>query len=177
MIVGYDGRLRVIDFGICKSGCHRQVTSPGVQKGKFAYMSPEQLYGQPIDRRADVFALGTVLWEAVTGRRLFKGDDIASTIKRVLELEVPAPSTLVPGLLPVIDALTERALAREKDRRFSTTEEMAHAAVAALEMIGGTTHAIVERFIYDLFPERPEPETDPMLEVTERVESPLLAAV
>lgn len=128
VIVGVDGTSRLIDFGIAKAARRLTVTSAGVLKGKFGYMAPEQTKQLPLDRRADVFAAGIVLYEGLTGHRLFDGDE-GDIVLSTLLAEIPDPSSLVPGLPAKLDAVVQAALARDREERFQT----ASAFLVALE--------------------------------------------
>jgi len=132
VLVGLDGVPRVLDFGIAKATQRVQTTREGQLKGKIAYMAPEQLQGAPADRRADVYAAAVVLWEALTGQRLFEGDSEGAVVTQVLAARTSAPSLLAPGVSTHLDAVTMRALARDPSRRFATAREMA----IALESTG-----------------------------------------
>src|SRR5690606_8274095 len=122
---GVDGVPRLLDFGVAKAGARVQVTKDGQVKGKLSYMSPEQLTSQPVDRRSDLFAAGVVLWEALTGKRLFLADDTQEIIHRIVDLPVPAPSLLNPAVPPALDKIVERALEKNPDARYSTAREFA----------------------------------------------------
>ena len=98
IMVGYDGSVKVLDFGIAKAEERATKTVGGTIKGKYGYMSPEQCKGKPIDRRSDIFALGIVLYELTTLRRAFKGNDDFETMKRIVAGDVVLPSVAVPGL-------------------------------------------------------------------------------
>lgn len=125
VLVGVDGVPRLLDFGVAKAGARVQVTKDGQVKGKLSYMSPEQLTSQPVDRRSDLFAAGVVLWEALTGKRLFLADDTQEIIRRIVDLPVPAPSLLNPAVPPALDKIVERALEKNPDARYSTAREFA----------------------------------------------------
>jgi serine/threonine-protein kinase len=125
ILVGVDGVTRVFDFGVAKATGRLQTTSDGAVKGKCAYMAPEQLRDQPIDRRADVYALGIVLWEMLTGDPLFGAESAGASIMKAMSLEVPAPSTLRREVARDVDALVMKALERAVDRRFATASDMA----------------------------------------------------
>jgi serine/threonine-protein kinase len=127
VIVTYDGHVKVIDFGLAKAKGRAYKTAGGVVKGKLAYLSPEQVAGHPVDRRADVFALGTTLWELMVDRRLFKTKDDAETLKRVYAAEVPDPTTLVDGFPPALWDVIRRALARDPASRYPTAADFARA--------------------------------------------------
>ena len=124
IFVTYDGAIKIIDFGLAKAVNRVSKTAAGVIKGKVAYMSPEQAIGSPVDRRTDVFALATTLWELSVDRRLFKHTDEIETLKRVHAADVPDPTKLVDGYPPALWAVLKRALARDKEQRYATTAEM-----------------------------------------------------
>jgi eukaryotic-like serine/threonine-protein kinase len=122
------GGVKLLDFGIAKSmgrfnlGEH---TETGVCKGKLPYLSPEQVNGHEMDRRSDVFALGVVMWEALTGRRLFLGRSDFETMQNVLERPIPPPSTLRPDTPTALDYIVVRALERDPKRRYSDARVLA----------------------------------------------------
>lgn len=118
ILVGYSGAVKLIDFGVAKAAGRSQQTASGVLKGKFPYLSPEQAAGKVIDHRSDQFALGIVLWEILTGQRLFKDDSDLATLRRVQECHVPPPSSLEPAVPKALDAIVLRALAKSPDDRF-----------------------------------------------------------
>jgi serine/threonine-protein kinase len=125
IMVGVDGLPRVLDFGVAKARGRTQTTREGEIKGKLAYMPPEQLQGGVVNRQADVYSASVVLWELLTGRRLFDGPDEGSVIQRILFAPIDPPSRLVPGLPRGLDAIVMRGLSRERSSRFSTAREMA----------------------------------------------------
>jgi serine/threonine-protein kinase len=127
VLIGVDGVPRVFDFGVAKATGRAQTTREGQLKGKLAYMSPEQMMGRNVARSSDIFAASTVLWEALTGKRLFKGDSEGEIVKKVLDAEVEAPSKLVAGLPAQLDELVLRGLARNPGDRFATAREMGRA--------------------------------------------------
>jgi eukaryotic-like serine/threonine-protein kinase len=131
VIVGVDGMSRVIDFGIAKAESRLTQTKSGFVKGKFAYMSPEQVEAMPVDRRSDVFSAGIVLHEALTGKRLFSGGDEFDIMRRVLRGEIPDASSLVP-VSPTADAVLRLALARNRDERFSSARAFQEALEQAI---------------------------------------------
>jgi serine/threonine-protein kinase len=133
ILVGRDGVARVLDFGIAKAAGRLQETSTGEVKGKLAYMAPEQLTRGRLDRRCDVFAMGIVLWEALTGRRLFASEDPASTMYSVMHDVVVPPSEVVPGIPKAVDAVVLKGLARDQNDRWGTARDMAAALEAACQ--------------------------------------------
>jgi eukaryotic-like serine/threonine-protein kinase len=135
--VGTDGVARVLDFGVAKAAGRIQTTREGQIKGKLAYMAPEQLRGAAIDRSCDIYAVGVMLWELVTGQRLFFGDNEGVVVARVLEGKIPAPSTVVQQgartalsertltQLQRLDACILRAVNADPAKRFATARDMA----------------------------------------------------
>ncbi len=132
VMVGVDGVARLLDFGVAKAAGRVHATTQGQVKGKFAYMAPEQLTNGEVDRRADVFAAAVVLWETLTGERLFGGDTPAALVHAVLSADVRPPSARVPSLPAAVDAVVLRGLARQKRERFATARDMAAALEAAM---------------------------------------------
>ncbi|ATB30574.1 serine/threonine protein kinase [Melittangium boletus] len=118
ILVGFDGGVKVIDFGVAKAAGSASHTATGVLKGKYPYMSPEQANGHAVDARSDLFALGVVLWELLTGRRLFKGESDMMTLRLVRDCQVPPPSQVHPSLPPELDALVLKALAPTPAERY-----------------------------------------------------------
>lgn len=131
IMVGADGNTRVLDFGIAQAALRSQVTAAGTIKGKLAYMSPEQVSGQAVDARTDIFATGVVLWEALTRRRLFFAPDSREVASLVLGSPIPAPSTIVPTLSPDLDRVVLRALERDREQRYQSAREFAQELRAA----------------------------------------------
>jgi hypothetical protein len=123
ILVTFEGGVKVIDFGVAKAAGRAQHTRTGALKGKYGYMSPEQVAGSEVDGRSDIFALGIVLHELLTGRRLFKADSDVQTLARVRECDVPPPSRLNPQLPLGLDAIVLQALAKDPDLRFRTAQE------------------------------------------------------
>ncbi|MBX3221414.1 MAG: serine/threonine protein kinase [Labilithrix sp.] len=125
ILVGADGTARVLDFGVAKAAGRMQTTRDGQLKGKIAYMPPEQLSGAPVTRQVDIYAASVVLWEALTGRRLFDGETEAIVLARAIEGCIDPPSKHNAFLEPAIDAVVLRGLARDPEMRFATAREMA----------------------------------------------------
>src|ERR1700690_1868515 len=128
VMLSYDGAVKLLDFGIAKAMSDGpETTRNGTMKGKYAYMAPEQTERDNVDYRIDIFATGIVLYESLTGRRLFKGATDMQTIERVRRCDVKPPSFLNPACPPELDEILLKALARDPDRRFQTAGEMAEA--------------------------------------------------
>ena len=124
ILVSYDGAVKVVDFGVARA--RGSLHSTGREfKGKLSYMSPEQFDApSTVDRRTDVFALGVVLYEATTRKRLFKGETESETVSRVLKGKVTPPSKLVPDYPPTLERIVLRALKRDPDRRYPSAQEL-----------------------------------------------------
>lgn len=137
VLVGTDGVARVLDFGIAKASHRIQTTRAGQLKGKLAYMAPEQLFSETVDRRTDIRAAGIVLWEALVGAPLFYRESEGQTVSAVLEGTVPPASGLARGVPRELDEIIARALATRPDDRFATAREMAD----AIDAIVGTDPA------------------------------------
>ncbi len=118
ILVGFDGGVKLIDFGVAKATHLMEPHRPLVLRGKAPFMSPEQASGKPLDGRSDVFSLGAVLWEALTQRRLFRGEGDRDILRAIQESEVAPPSSLNPQLPPALDAITLQALAKDPRRRY-----------------------------------------------------------
>ena len=125
VLVGADGIARVLDFGIAKAQGRIQVTRDGQIKGKLAYMPPEQLTGRELSRAVDIYASAVVMWEALTGTRLFKAATEDATLSKILLEAVPPPSAVVPDLPKAFDEVLLRALDRDPAKRHATAKELA----------------------------------------------------
>ncbi|GAB4299165.1 MAG: hypothetical protein Kow0090_14630 [Myxococcota bacterium] len=125
ILVSYEGEVKVIDFGIAKAARKSTKTQAGILKGKFGYMSPEQVRGLPIDRRSDIFAIGVVLYELVTGERLFVGASDFSTLEKVRNVEIVPPTTYNKSLPKEIEDVILKALAKDTEERYQWASEMA----------------------------------------------------
>ncbi|MEJ7730617.1 MAG: serine/threonine-protein kinase, partial [Polyangiaceae bacterium] len=132
VLVGADGIARVLDFGIATANVRVQTTREGQMKGKLRYMAPEQLRDQPATRRTDVYGASVVLWETLTGERLFWASNEGAIITKVLESVVPPPSRLMDDVPAALDAVVLKGLARDPAARFPTAREMALALEGAL---------------------------------------------
>ncbi|MDB4943645.1 MAG: serine/threonine protein kinase [Labilithrix sp.] len=124
VFVTYEGQVKVVDFGIAKAAGRASETRQGVVKGKVRFMAPEQAMGQPVDRRADIYSVGIMLWEAATGRRLWKDLDDLAVVKALVTGNVPtSPRTIDPNVPEAIDRICQKALASDRDERYATAED------------------------------------------------------
>lgn len=128
VIIGFDGRVKLLDFGIAKATTHAQMTQQGELKGKFPYMPPEQYEGRPLDGRADVFALGACLYEALVGVSLFDRPSEFEIVAAIVSLEpAPGPRAAREDVPIALDAIVARALAKKRQERFPSARELREA--------------------------------------------------
>ncbi|MFY0527146.1 protein kinase domain-containing protein [Archangium gephyra] len=155
IMVTYEGVTKLLDFGIAKSLSAVSRTAAGMVKGTSGYMSPEQILGEPLDARSDLFSLGVVLHECLTGMRLFPGKAPMAVVNAVLKGPIPEPSRTNKAIPPELDAIVLKALARKRADRYATTLEFARAlerAVAPLIWLPEQSGELMRR----LFAERRE---------------------
>ncbi|WP_233595996.1 serine/threonine-protein kinase, partial [Corallococcus sp. CA031C] len=155
ILVTFEGGVKVVDFGIAKAADQATVTRSGVLKGKYSYMSPEQASGQRVDCRSDVFALGVVLHELLTGGRLFKRPSDMLTLSAVAECNVPPPSHVAPRVPADLDPIVLKALAKDPDARYQHAQDLQRALegwLAAQPQPSGTADLAV--FMKDLYADR-----------------------
>ena len=131
-----DGNLKIADFGIARVESS-ELTQTGAAIGTPTYMSPEQLLGQPVDGRSDLFSAGVVLYQFLTGEKPFTGERATTVITKILSENPPAPSTLNVMLPASFDAIMKKALAKKPDDRFQNGREFAEALRSALASGGG----------------------------------------
>jgi TonB family protein len=124
ILISYEGDIKLCDFGIAKAASKASRTQSGALKGKIQYMSPEQAWGKPIDRRSDLFSLGVVLHELLTGQRLFRGDTDINVLEKVRSADVAPPSKSNPEVPQNLDAVVMKALARDPDDRYANASDM-----------------------------------------------------
>ena len=124
VLISQDGDIKLCDFGIAKAASKASHTQAGALKGKLQYMSPEQAWGRAIDKRSDIFALATVLFELLTGRKLFTGDNELSILEQVREARITPPSQYNDEVTPQIDAIVVKALQKDPANRYQTAGEM-----------------------------------------------------
>ena len=124
ILISNEGEVKLVDFGIAKAAIKASHTDSGSLRGKLLYMSPEQAWGRAIDNRSDIFSLGVVLFEMLTGRTLFTGDSEMSILERVREARIIPPSTLNPAVPIELEAVVTRALRKDPEERYPDASEM-----------------------------------------------------
>jgi len=161
ILIGYDGGVKVADFGIAKATHRTTKTRTGTLKGKVAYMSPEQCVGEAVDRRSDVFSLGIVLYELLTARRLFKAENDFMTMTAIVLGYIPPPSKFRPELPPQLEDIVLRALATKPSDRYATAHELRLALeqLAATLQLSMSSTALAD-YMHAVFGSRPEPWLD-----------------
>ena len=148
ILVSEYGHVKVADFGVARAkGQLHKPTATGELKGKLSYMAPEQLTTKLFDRRADIFALGCVLFQSTTGQRPFHGNDALETMYRLLETDCERPSVLVPDYPPELERIVLKALAKNLDLRYQTAEQLEHDLD---RFLSGNGRLITDRDIADL---------------------------
>lgn len=159
VLLTYDGVVKVVDFGVAKATSRASnETEAGQLKGKIAYMSPEQLRGERIDRRTDVFAMGILLYMMTTGTHPFRGDDQGQTIRRITSDDaVVTPSSIIPGYPAGLEAVVMQALAKDASKRYPTANDMLIGLTRALPpSMRPSTDEEVAEFLRALLPDRLE---------------------
>jgi serine/threonine-protein kinase len=147
VIVGADGHTRVLDFGIAKALEHIEDSNPTRVKGKAGYMSPEQIRGERLTQRSDVFSAGIILWELLATRRLFMAETEHERMQKILDGNYPPPSRYRPELSPALDAVAMRALSLDPDARFASCHEF---AVALEQAAPGASARRIAEWVNDL---------------------------
>ncbi len=174
VMVGFNGQVKLVDFGIAKASGAISTTRTGMVKGKYSYMAPEQLLGQGVDARTDVYAMGVLLYELLTGARPWVAPTEPALIQSILNRPPPPPRDRNPNLPPAFNALILRALEKDPAARFSSAEEMAQALEGVLTEGGHSiTASQLGAFMADLFgPEAAAPPaTNPSAESPAQAEA------
>ena len=171
MILTFDGTAKLIDFGVAKARMTFEEEEEGVLKGKFSYMSPEQIRGMPVDPRSDIFALGIVLWEICTGAKLYRESSELLTMEAILRKPVPKPREMRGDMPPDLEAIILKALSKRAVDRFQSGQEMHAALEGYLGRSGwavGSPH--LSEFMKKLFPEEYEETRKALATEQEKVE-------
>lgn len=127
ILISKMGEVKLVDFGLAKANSQIESTDQGVVKGKFSYLSPEAASGLAVDKRADIFAVGILLWEMFTGRRLFYGDTDYQTVELVRQARIPSIAALNPDVKPELENIVRKALARDPEDRYQEAADLSEA--------------------------------------------------
>jgi eukaryotic-like serine/threonine-protein kinase len=141
VLLSFGGEVKLIDFGIAQASARRRPGEERILRGKLGYMSPEQARGLPVDRRSDVFAVGTLLHEMLTGERLFSAGSELATLEKVRNAEVPHPSRANPGVSRRLERAVLRALARDLEERIPWASDLAREIAPEADRDGGRSLA------------------------------------
>lgn len=156
------GEVKLADFGLAKAASQVENTDPGVVKGKFSYLSPEAARGEEVDRRADIFAVGILLYELLVGQRLFDGETDYATVKLVREAVVPSIVAQNPDVSPELETIVRKALARDRNQRYQRVEELLEAIAHYLFSRGmKVTSRDIEQLIAKVIAERQKSKPQP----------------
>lgn len=120
IMISFEGEVKIVDFGIAKAGSNLEQTQAGTIKGKFGYMSPEQADAHELDARTDVFSLGIIMWELISGERLFAASNEALTLKKVRECQIPSLRKIIPELPAELERITLKALSKDLSLRYQS---------------------------------------------------------
>ncbi len=163
ILVSYEGEVKIVDFGIAKASAHSKTTT-GMLKGKLSYMSPEQAWGRSVDHRSDIFSLGVVLYEMLTGRKLFQGDSEVGTLEMIRKARIePLPSAVNMDMPSGLEAKVLKALAREASERYQNASDMElDLWGASVNVLDGNPVLALKQYMNDLF--RSEMESERMTE-------------
>ena len=164
VLLSYDGAVKLTDFGIAMSAENVARTEAGIVKGKFGYMSPEQIRGEPLDRRSDVFATGICLYELLTSERLFSGDSDYAAVERVRNVDIEPPSRFNRQIPSALESIVMKALAKHPRDRYQSAGDMRQALLGFMQGAAyGCTAADLSSYLHDVFSEelkkQPTPDT------------------
>jgi eukaryotic-like serine/threonine-protein kinase len=171
VLLTYDGEIKVMDFGLASAAHQTHRTRTGIIKGKFGYIAPELLSGSKADRRADVWSLGVVVWELLTGRRLFRHDSDAETLSAVAQAPILPPSQVRAGLPSQLDGPVMRALEREPSQRYASALELGRHLLTAFDTAASIHPCDVVDWMGQHFPEERRRKAQ-LLELVERLGTP-----
>jgi len=161
--VGFDGQVKVIDFGIARAENASSATEPGTLKGKFFYMSPEMIAGRPVDHRADIYAAGVMLYEQLCGRRPFTGQSAEEVVDRIVTARLKRPSELDPSVPRPLEEICLMALARDPDQRFNSLDVF----ITSIETVGGLARIVTTEqlamYVAQLFPLEKDPKRQTLI--------------
>jgi serine/threonine-protein kinase len=124
VLITKHGEIKIVDFGLAKANSQLEKSEPGIIKGKFSYLSPEAAVGDEVDARSDLFAVGIILWELLSGQRLFLGETDFQTVKKIQAAVVPPITQFNPRVPPTLDRIIARALARDRSQRYPNARSL-----------------------------------------------------
>lgn len=158
VLVSFAGNVKILDFGIAKAANQYDQTQQGILKGKVSYMSPEQIWGDPIDERSDLFGLGAVYYELLTGYRLFTGENDIAILRKITEEEVPPPSIHNKKVPPDLDAIILNMLSKDPQTRYPNAWELQQDLNLLLKRLGSPTNMHMAQYLRQLFDDEMDAE-------------------
>ncbi len=153
VMVGFDGRVKLVDFGIAKAGALMERSKPGIIKGKFLYLSPEQVAQQRVDQRADLFAMGTLIFEVTTGKSPFSRSTTEAIIYAIKQEEPPSLASLRPGYPPELARIVNKCLEKDRNDRYQDADELRRDLETFVRVAAPTTQQQVATYLCQLFNE------------------------
>ncbi len=136
VLITKHGEVKIVDFGLAKATSQLEKSEPGIIKGKFSYLAPEAALGGDVDHRADIFATGIILWELLSGQRLFMADTDFATVKLVQQAQVPPLRSMRPDVPEELDRILARALAKDPNTRYGSARDLGRDLTALLYRVG-----------------------------------------
>lgn len=174
ILIAYSGEIKLVDFGIAKALVHRQQTQSGVLKGKLSYMSPEQAMGEAVDQRSDIYSLGIVLWEMLTGHRLFTGDSEVGILQKVIKPQVASPLTFNPDIPHPLAQACMNCLQSDPRKRYDNAMGLIKDLNAYLQQVPGFTATMTLRaYMHTLFEQEMLSEKEQIQEELQAVRNAL----
>ncbi len=175
VLISKSGEIKITDFGLAKAVTQLELTDPGIVKGKFSYLSPEAANGKQVDARADLFATGILIWEMLTGRRLFLGKTDMETVELIRKAEVPPVSLFNKEVPPELEKIIEKALARDVKARWQSARDLSDALARFLfgNNLKVTNHDL-GTFLRDLFTEEGEKLHEPTDRIGQLIDEEVL---
>jgi serine/threonine-protein kinase len=168
VLISKRGEVKIVDFGLAKATTQLEKSEQGMVKGKFGYLAPESALGELVDSQADIFAVGIMLWEMIANKRLFFGETDFATVRMVQQAQIPSLRAIVKEVPPDLEAVINKALAKDKNERYKTAEALAQdlgeflakhrMAVNSFDIARITKEAIEERRVKKAKEKKPEQE-------------------
>ena len=175
ILISKAGEVKITDFGLAKAVTQLELTDPGIVKGKFSYLSPEAAQGKTVDARADIFAVGILLWELIANRRLFMGKTDMETVELIRKAEIPAVSLFNKEVTPELEKILEKALSRDPKTRWHSARDLADALARYLfsNSLKATSHDVAE-MLTALFSIETTSDSEPAIRISTLIDEEVL---
>ena len=162
------GEIKIVDFGLAKANSQLERSEPGIIKGKFSYLSPEAAMGQEVDARTDIFAVGIILWELLTGQRLFMGETDFQTVKKVQQAQVPSVSSINPQVPADLERILAKSLTRDPEARYRTARELGQDLSKFMFKLGTPVSSFdIAQIVQSVMKDRGKVKTKPQASIIE----------